>query len=133
VAHIEEALKSILEDASAVTDLVGTRIYPVMLPQGVTFPAITFLRVSTPRTESHDGPSGLASPRYQINCWSETHTEASDLAVAVRKTVHGYRGTSEGVRIDGILAVGERDDIDLERGVQRVITDWKIWHNEATT
>ena len=45
---IEEALKIYLLSKTEITDIIGDRLYPEVLPQDVDFPALTYLEVSNP-------------------------------------------------------------------------------------
>lgn len=127
----EHAVVALLEADSTVAGLVGERIWPNRIEQFEAMPAITYLRVSTPRTKSHGGPSGLASPRIQVNCWGSDATTARQVAEAVRRKVDGWSGVAGGVRVDGIFVDGDRDDLDTERGIQRIILDLRVWHGET--
>ena len=58
---IDRALREYVLADATVSNLIGDRWYPVKLPQRTAFPAVTYLRIDTPRVSSHQGPSGLAS------------------------------------------------------------------------
>ena len=64
---IEPALRAYVLADPAVSALIGTRWYPVVLPQSTAFPAVTYQRITTTRVGSHHGPSGLAAARFQID------------------------------------------------------------------
>lgn len=132
MAHIEAAPVALLTADTAIDALIDGRIHPSKLVQSEPFPAITYLRVSTPRIRSHSGPSGLAHARVQINCWAETWTGARDLADLVRMRLDGWKGVAGGVRIGGIQLDSERDDFDPDRSVQRVIHDYIVAAYETT-
>ena len=127
---IESALYSILTADSTVSGLISTRVYPIKLPQSPTFPAVTYQRVSTPRVRSTTGPSGLAHPSIQIDCWAETYTGVKSLAEAAREAVDGYSGTVGGVAIAGIIVASENDFFEPEVEIYRVTMDITIWHEE---
>jgi hypothetical protein len=89
---IEAALCALLLEGTAVAALIGTRIYPNQVPQKSAMPAITYQQISGARDYTLDGPSGMTSPRFQINCWAKTYIEVCRLANAVRKRLNGYSG-----------------------------------------
>ena len=115
----EAALYSLLTTGSPnpVAALVGTRVYPLVLPQGVSYPAIRLQRISTARSQYRglDGRAAYASPRMQIDAYALTHGQAIAVAQAVYQLLEGFYGTVGGLRID---AIGIDDEgADLEEGV----------------
>ena len=118
----EAALFSILTTGSpnAVAAIVGTRVYPDVLPQGVTYPAIRVQRISTARAQFRvlarsGGKATRQQPRFQIDSWATTKTGALALADAVRATLDAFSGSAGGVTID--QAWIEDEGADHEEGV----------------
>lgn len=106
---IEKALCTILGRTDAVTNIIGSRISPLVLSAGVELPALVFQQVGGPRDHVTSGPSGLASPRFQITCWAATYKRADELAVAVRETLDGFSGIVDSVMIQVIHLLDEAD------------------------
>lgn len=127
---IESALVTLLESASAVTALVGMRIYPAVIPQGVAQPSLAYWRVSTARQQLFDGPHSTAAPRYQIDAQAADYTTARQLAEAVREALNGYRGTLGGEVVHHITLQNEQDIYDSETGAYRVALDFIVTHQE---
>jgi hypothetical protein len=76
-----------------VNAIVGTRIYPVDLPQGATIPAITYQLISdAPSSQPHGEKSALPFPRYQVNCWDVTDAGAIALKAAVKTALENKKG-----------------------------------------
>ena len=125
---IETGLKSFL--TSAATSAAG-RIYPLVLPQAPVLPAMTYQRVSGNRVKSLSGPSGLAHPRFQIDCWGATYNEAKTLAQEVRRVIDGYRGQMGSIRVGGAIVLSDRDIHEPEAEDYRVTIDVTIWHDET--
>ncbi|MEE9401256.1 MAG: DUF3168 domain-containing protein [Dehalococcoidia bacterium] len=107
----------------AAVPLVVNRIYPLLLPQVPTLPAVVYLRVSGMREQSHDGDSALQHPRFQFSCWAETYLEALAVAEEVRIALQGL--TTAGV---GIYE-NAHDLYDTDTGWYHVPVDITIWHN----
>lgn len=124
---LEEELAAYL---AANVPAVSSRIYPMRLPQGVTLPAITYLKVSGVRKHSLTGPAGSASPRMQVSCWGATYGAAKNLASLVRIAIDGYRGTMGAIEVGAILLLNEMDLIDPEPGFYQVILDFEVIHRE---
>jgi|SRR5688572_2577699 len=115
----EAALYSLLTTGSPnpVAALVGTRVYPLVLPQGVSYPAIRVQRISTPRSQyrTMDGRAGYASPRMQVDAYALTHAGAIAVAQAIYAMLEGYHATVGGLRIDAIST--DDEGADIEEGV----------------
>jgi len=129
----ERALRDLLLATQDVAELVGDGIHPVHLPQGFRLPAVSYQRISGPRIRAHEGPSGLARPRIQVDCWAETYAAAKELARRVRQSVDGWRGESAGIRINDVSVVTEMDGYEPDTGIWRVQLDLIVWHEEATS
>jgi hypothetical protein len=86
---IEEAIYSYLSNETGITSLVGSRIYPVKLPQNTDYPAITYFRVSGPEHHEKD----MAYPRFQFSCWAAEYGTAKGLAAEVKAAFQRFKGT----------------------------------------
>jgi hypothetical protein len=93
IHSIGELLQRYLADDATIADLVGTRIYPVRLPQKVTFPAVSYQRISGVRIGHLHGVASAADPRYQIDAWAQTQSAALELGAALRRRLEGFTGT----------------------------------------
>jgi hypothetical protein len=96
--RLHEAVYARLTTEATVSALVGTRVYPLVLPQPPTFPAIAYTRM--PRTEqfTDDGPSGLVDCRIQLDCYAATYDGAVVLGDAVRGALNGWKDAGSGVQ-----------------------------------
>ncbi len=120
---MEIAVKTHLAANPAVSALVGTRIYPLALPQNVTYPAIRYQLIDTPRIYTKDGYSGDSRPRLQIDCWALTYLGAKQLAATVRTAMEGYLYA---------ICVDEQEGYEQDPlpPVYRRILDFQVWHKE---
>jgi len=123
---IEELLVARLTGYPALAALVGNRVYPLVLPQNVALPAMTYQRISTLRVRSHSGPSGLAHPRFQFACWADSYAEAANVTRVLRLALDGFKLTPGGAA----LSENEIDDYEAETGRWRINADYIIWHSE---
>ena len=108
---MEASLNDYLFSVTAITDIVGDRIYPHHLPQGqTTFPVLTFQRISTVHDHTLTEAAGMCQARIQFDCWSKGSVEtAFQLAEAVRQALHGYRGNMEGTSVAFVQLAMEKD------------------------
>jgi len=130
MATIEEAVVTRMQGYAGLAALVGTRVYPLQVPQDVDLPAIAYQKISSPKTTSHGGDSHLAQSRIQFTIQADTYRAAKAVADQVRACWAGYRATVDGVRIDGALVQDERDGWSEQHGAPVVRVDVMVWHHE---
>jgi len=106
---IVKAIYSLLSHNSSITDLVGTKIYPLIRDQKDGLPAITYQVISGIRENDLSGPTGLVEGRLQINCFASTVLGAENLAKVVREALSGLTGGAEGIRIECMLLEDQSD------------------------
>lgn len=107
MAELGSALHERLTDAAAVSALVSTRVYPVIVPQDAPLPYIRYQIVADPRPEHMKGYNGTRQTRVQLDCFAPTYGAARELSKAVIDAlaeaadyggVHFGRGKAEGPR-----------------------------------
>ena len=128
---IESALHSHLTSDAAVSTIVGTRVYPLLIPQDASLPAIAYQRISALRVTAQDGPSNLARSRLQVTCVAESYSGVKALATAVRQALHGYKGTVDGVTVGASFLETDVDQYADESGLYSVQMDFRIWYGET--
>lgn len=117
MSAIEEALYTIATQGPTVGPLIGTRCYPVTLPQAPSYPAMTYQQISEPRAHAMGSDPGLVHPRFQLTAFAKTRTAAQDLAAAIITDFSRQRGTIAGVTIQDIL-VEDRHDLPWDPEVE---------------
>lgn len=130
---IEEALQYHLVNDSDVTALIGSRAYPNVIPQDADLPALAYQTISRPGGMAHDGPTGIAWPRFQITGQADTYSEVVDLINKVRIALDGFTGLmggAGGVTIEGSFVKNVFDGYEFatERETRRL--DVVLWHQE---
>lgn len=137
MSAVEIGLVSYLKAYAGLTALVSTRVYPFMIPQGATLPCVTYQRIDTPRYLAHGdaGATGtLARPRFQLNAWAATLSEAMAVAYQLRAALNGKTGSigtsPNAVTVRAILVDNEMQDYEPETELFRVITDYLVWVEE---
>jgi hypothetical protein len=121
----ETDIKKLLTDDGVVAGLVGTRVYPVVLPSGFSpeddLPAVTYATVS--HREANEVP--VAFRRIQVTAWGVAYGDAVELADAIIACLHRYKG-------GGIYAVSQQNRLDMrdpELGIYYVPVDFKVAFN----
>lgn len=113
---IEQTIYTALTTGSPLT-AAGTRVYPMLMPQNPTYPALTYQRIASAPVASLDGMSNLDRVRMQVDCWALTYLAAKNLAAQVR---------AELTLINALLLL-ELDDYEPNEKVYRVTMDFSLW------
>lgn len=101
MSDITDAIYTILTSDGAVSALVGTKVYPDYLPQGVTAPAVVSAVIAGDETVPIDDPGYSFQPsRIQFDCYGSNRGQANDLWLKVRTALIGAaRSTVKGIQI----------------------------------
>lgn len=111
-------------DAAATT--ASTRIYPMLLPETPTFPALTYQEVSGVPQQHRTSNTALDRLRYQVNCYGKTFEQARVLANEIRAL-----NRASGGEISRILVEDTRDDFDVGTELYSRQIDLILWHTRA--
>ena len=131
MADVTEALYTQMTATAGLTALVSTRIYPDLMPQPPTLPAVVYQMISNNREERHGGQTGDARPRFQITCWASTALAAAAVAVQVRLAVMAMSGTIAAVSVIGAWNAGESRGYEPDTKLHYVAIDFFVSHREA--
>lgn len=113
----------------------GERVYPAVLPQDPTLPAITYQTVSSIPELAQDGAVNLTLARYQITCWAATALAAKQLRESITNNAHGYQGSMGSLTAQLCRAVLVQDEqYEADTGWYWSVVDLQIYHKvtEAT-
>lgn len=130
MAELEEAVYAILTEDAAVGALVGTRVYPQVIPQDVALPAVAYSRISTRRVKKRERRE-LARARVQVNAEASSYAGAKTLAAAVVGALDAVQRTIAGVQVQGSWPEGEGDEYGTTDGIYGVRQDFMFWFREA--
>lgn len=117
---IEQTVYTVLTTNPAVQAIVGTKVYPLVIPEEADVPAVVYQKVGTLVVNSLDGFSGLESIRLQFSCYAKTLFQAKQLAQSVSAALNGSA-------VLKCVRTMEMDDQDAETKSFRVIVDFNIW------
>ena len=96
------AIYNILTNAAAVTDIVGSQIFPDMATQQAVYPFIVYEITGTISSETKDGPSKLDEVTVSIISYSNSYQQAQTIARQVRIALDRTRGIFAGVEVQSI-------------------------------
>lgn len=111
---IEAALVVWLDRDPDVSAAVGSRVYPDSLPQGASFPAVTYAKLALKSVRSFGGLTGVSMAHLSVSCWGLTKADAKKLATNIRGTkttpkLDCFQGTVGGVKIQACFCTNEID------------------------
>lgn len=139
MSQVEAALYKIVTTNAAATAVIGTRLYPLVIPYGVTLPAVAYQRISTSRAAAHTTVSsrGLAEGLYQFSCVGTSYATAKSASSVVRGALDQYSGTVSGVAGVTIDRVHCQNEIDLynelpdtRQSRYTATVDFTVWYVE---
>jgi hypothetical protein len=140
---IEKHIRSYVLASSAIRAVIGTRFYPIKLPQNPTLPAMTLQRISGVRFPPLKGRASVARPRFQFDIWVRETANVPAL-----NQLRGYGRLLldwlEGKNIDVLddevspaeyrnvsfefITDDETFEPDVNGGFYRYRADFYIWH-----
>ena len=125
--EIGKAIYGLLSGASSVTDIVGSRIYPVSVPQFAEFPFVVYTTTDTEPSMTKDGSSPLDVITVQIDMYANDFDTNTTLAGAIRSTLDFYEGTVNGQAIQRMTMLNSSDgDYNSDLGVFYLSQDYQI-------
>lgn len=102
-----------LTSQTAVSSLIGARVYPLIAPQGTPLPLVVYQRTGVQRPQSLTGNVGNPAVTLQLTSYDTSYTSVKAIARAVRLAVDGWTGTTAGVTIQRATLVTEADNVDM--------------------
>ena len=109
----ESSLFTYLSAQTSLTALVSTRIYPVIMPQSTTMPAISYEKISHHRfSGAVNGQYGLCSPIYEFQIMATTYASVQAIATVMRSIFKNFSGTMGDIEVQ--LAKIISDDVGFD-------------------
>lgn len=106
----EAVLRTALIGSTAVTTILGTRIYPVLAPASATLPFVTWRRAGIQREQTLGNPMGVPRVSVEFNIYGTTYDQTRSAADAMRKVLDGYGGTADNTTVEQTSLENESDD-----------------------
>lgn len=136
----EVAILDRLKSQSAVTTLVGTRVYQLKLPQHPTYPAVRVQLISEPASLHMRGPENLHRSLIQVDAFAneidatnaDPYGTVTRLADAIDTALHGaaFPSTDSPPSLQ-VLMIKRENRIPLyeaeELRVVRISQDYYVW------
>ena len=126
-----------LTSQTAVSSLVGSRVYPLLAPAGTPLPLVIYQRTAVERPQSLAGNVGNPVVTLQLTTYGTSYTSVKNIARQVRLALDGWTGTTASVTIQRTTLVSEADGVDMPADDQmlpyyNVQQSFEFRINEAT-
>jgi len=131
----EKVLLDTLVSATAVTTLVGTRIYPLLAPASSALPFVVWRRTGIQRTQTLGTPAGTPRVSVDYTVIATTYNQAREAADAMRRVLDGWGGTVDNTVVEQVSLENEVDDFVTLAGSDQppsysVTQSYDIWWRE---
>ena len=136
VDTIEKALWYLLTDHFGVSGFASTRVYPEIIPQNTTFPAVVYNLIAAPRSHHLTGMTDLVPARFQITAYADTYAEMRGISDEIRRALDSIQTTIGTVEIASSLMVDEVDLTERKPGTDKLTKrgralDFRITYREV--
>lgn len=132
----EAVLRSALVANSAVSALIGTKVYPVIAPASATLPFVTWRRVAVRRQQTLAAPMGMPVTSIEYSIFGSTYEQARDVADAMRAVLDGYGGSANNTEVKQTSLEQESDDFVTLAGAElppayQITQQYDVWWQET--
>jgi len=130
---LETAIFKHLSTYAGLTALVENRIYPLILPDVVTYPAVTFQMISGVDDHCINEDPDNTEARIQFTAWGKTAADVRNVQAQIKaafKDFSGIMGGAGGVNVGHVLQAGKFDGYDDETKTFWRTQDFMIMYEE---
>lgn len=132
----EAVLRSALVGSTAVTTLIGTRVYPVIAPATAPLPLVTWRRTGITRSQTLGAPLGVPQVSVEYQIYAATYEAAREIADAMRVILDGYGGTVDNTIVKQTSLDNESDEFVQLQGsdlpaVYQITQTYEVWWQET--
>ena len=113
----ESEVHLLLKNNATLKTLVNERVYPLVAPQNVVKPYITYRVVTGLKLQCMGGQIYQGDYRMQLDCFSLTYSNVKAISEAVKNALVGFMDSN---------SINIMDDYENETALFRQIIDFKI-------
>ena len=108
---IEAGIYSRLSGSTAITALIGTRIYPQIVPQGASYPNARFTIITDEVINSSTGHTTLRQASLQVDCYSaNSYSGAINIADAITSQLNTNSTTFGSINVENSHVTSAGDE-----------------------
>jgi len=113
----EQEVFKLLKNDAGVNALVSGRVYPIVAPQNVAKPFMTYQVITGIKIQCMGGEIYKGDYRMQLNCYGLTYSNVKAIGQAVKSSLVGFMNSYD---------IDMMDDYDDETQLFKQIIDFKI-------
>ena len=113
----ESEVYQLLKTNTAIKALINERVYPMVAPQNVVKPYITYQVINGNNNQCVSGGIYQKDIRFQIDCWSLKYSEVKAIKEAVVNSLVGFKASNN---------INVMDGYESETLLYRQIIDFKL-------
>lgn len=117
---IEQLLVELLTGVEGLAS--GPRVYPLVLPQNPTLPALVYQELRSDARAAADGDTGQRESKFQLGYWGASFSSIKVARNVLVGALSGYAGGA----IRRIVVGGMHDDYDPETGWWRQVMEIEV-------
>lgn len=116
---LNNSIYTLLVSSTGLTAIVGTKIFPVLIPPETLLPAIVIERDFS--TEYHRDGAGINESNVEIAILSQSYNQSVQIAVLVDGILNNYKGTVSNNRIVDTHLVSADEGYQEDAFLQKLI------------
>jgi len=113
----ESEVYLLLKNTATIKALINERVYPLVAPQNVPKPYITYRVITGLKLQCMGGQIYQGDYRMQIDCFSLTYSNVKAMSEAVKNALVGFMDSNN---------ISIMDDYEDETALFKQIIDFKI-------
>ena len=122
--------------ADVGADLVDTRIYALLMPQNVVFPAVVISHLGSDEVDNLNQRGKMYRSMMQIDVYAKEYSVSNQIGHGINKTMKRLANASYGAAPQELIKVyhDSRQEILEEAGESkefRVMQRFAVWHYET--
>ena len=110
--ELEAALTSYLLDFLGLATLIGDKLYPDELPQGIKLPAVIYSKISDVKEHTLIGQNHLERPMLQFSAFAGSKTAVRAIANQLKSALCDFQGDLSGIKIQYIRLENELSSLE---------------------
>ncbi|HET9087142.1 MAG TPA: DUF3168 domain-containing protein [Acidobacteriaceae bacterium] len=127
---LTSALYSLLTSSATFTNIAGTNLYALLLPNTLPLPSATYQIIGSTSQPTFTG-SGIQRTRVQFDCFGSRYQDATNLRGAIVSVLNGYQGTVGGVNISAIGKISHSDFFEHDDLLYRCMVEFYVFSDLA--
>lgn len=108
--EIGKVLNNFLLNDETVTNLIGSKIFPIVADQGTTYPFVCYKRTNLELSNSKDRFNTRETAYITFIVATRNYRESVDIAKAIKHSLDYKRGELDGIKINEIELTSASED-----------------------